>query len=69
MASPATFRHELDNPPGPKKVFDLGTAVHKLVLGDGPKLTVVPGARWDTKDDNDVADRWTDHPFRPCSMW
>lgn len=50
MASPATFRYELDNPPAPKKVFDLGTAVHKLVLGDGPKLTVVPGARWDTKD-------------------
>lgn len=50
MASPATFRYELDNPPAPKKAFDLGTAVHKLVLGDGPKLTVVPGARWDTKD-------------------
>lgn len=48
MASPATFRYELDNPPAPKKVFDLGTAVHKLVLGDGPKLTVVAGAAWNT---------------------
>lgn len=48
--SPARFRYDLDNAPAPKKAFDLGTAVHTLVLGDGPKLTVVPGARWDTND-------------------
>lgn len=47
---PAQFKYDLDHPQAPKKEFDLGHAAHKLVLGDGPDLEVVPGTRWDTKD-------------------
>lgn len=45
---PAQFKYDRDNPQPPKKEFDLGHAAHALVLGDGPKLEVVEGARWDT---------------------
>jgi hypothetical protein len=45
---PAKFKHELDNGQPPKKVFELGTAAHKLVLGDGPELVLVDAPRWDT---------------------
>lgn len=47
---PAKFRYDLDNGEPPKKVFDIGTAAHKLVLGDGPELVLVDRARWDTDD-------------------
>lgn len=47
---PAKFKYEQDNPPAPKKVFDLGTAAHKLVLGVGPQLVKVEGDRWDTNE-------------------
>ncbi|WP_282790842.1 PD-(D/E)XK nuclease-like domain-containing protein [Streptomyces sp. CC224B] len=45
---PAKFRYEQDNPQPPSKTFDHGNAAHKTVLGNGPDLEVVPGARWDT---------------------
>lgn len=45
---PAKFRYEQDHGQKPKKVFDLGSAAHKVVLGDGPELVVVDAARWDT---------------------
>jgi len=45
---PAQFKYDLDHPQPAKKEFDLGHAAHKLVLGDGPELVVVEGARWDT---------------------
>jgi hypothetical protein len=45
---PAQFKHDRDNPRPAKKEFDLGHAAHALILGDGPKLEVVEGARWDT---------------------
>ncbi len=45
---PAKFRYEQDNPQPATKTFDYGNAAHKLVLGNGPALEVVPGARWDT---------------------
>lgn len=44
---PAKFRYEQDNPQPPSKTFDHGNAAHKMVLGNGPDLEVVPGARWD----------------------
>jgi hypothetical protein len=47
---PAIFRHEQLNPPPPKKVFDLGSAAHRLVLGSGPDLVLVDKARWDDND-------------------
>jgi hypothetical protein len=45
---PALFRHAQDNPPEPKKTFDLGTAAHKLVLGEGPDLVRVDADKWMT---------------------
>ncbi|GAA1065280.1 PD-(D/E)XK nuclease-like domain-containing protein [Streptomyces asiaticus] len=45
---PAKFRYEQDHPQPASKTFDYGNAAHKLVLGNGPDLEVVPGARWDT---------------------
>ena len=45
---PAKFRYEQDNPQPATKTFDYGNAAHKMVLGRGPDLEVVPGARWDT---------------------
>lgn len=47
---PAQFKYDLDHPQPPKKEFDLGHAAHLLVLGEGPELEVVPGARWDSKE-------------------
>ncbi|MER7131197.1 PD-(D/E)XK nuclease-like domain-containing protein [Streptosporangium saharense] len=45
---PAIFRHEQLNPPAPKKVWDIGTAAHKLVLGSGPDLVRIDADEWRT---------------------
>ncbi|WP_326779669.1 PD-(D/E)XK nuclease-like domain-containing protein [Streptomyces longwoodensis] len=45
---PALFRHAQDTPPEPKKTFELGTAAHKLVLGEGPDLIKVDAEKWTT---------------------
>lgn len=45
---PAKFKHEQDNPPEPKKVFEFGTAAHKLVLGEGPDLVLIDADEWRT---------------------
>ncbi|WP_346536981.1 PD-(D/E)XK nuclease-like domain-containing protein [Micromonospora sp. DPT] len=47
---PAKFDYERRNPLAPTKTFDVGHAAHQMVLGAGPELVVVPGARWDTND-------------------
>jgi len=47
---PAIFRHEQLNPPPPKKVFDLGSAAHKLVLGSGPDLVRIDADEWRTNE-------------------
>jgi hypothetical protein len=47
---PARFRHQLDNPaPKPRREFDLGHAVHTLVLGAGPLMVQVDAEEWRTK--------------------
>lgn len=46
---PAIFRYEQDNLQPAKKVWDIGNAAHKLVLGNGPVLQLVDYERWDTK--------------------
>lgn len=38
---PAQFKYDRDNPPAPKREFDLGHAAHKLVLGEGPEFKVI----------------------------
>lgn len=47
-SSPAHFRHAQDTPQEPKKTFELGTAAHKLVLGEGPDLVRVDADKWTT---------------------
>lgn len=48
-SSPAHFRYEQDHPQPPKKVFDIGNAAHKLVLGNGPTLRKIEHEAWTTK--------------------
>lgn len=40
LEAPAKYRWAMDHPPESKPEFDLGSAVHKLVLGPGPELVV-----------------------------
>lgn len=46
---PAQFKHHRDNPPAPKKEFDLGHAAHKVVLGEGEEIVVTEHDDWRTK--------------------
>ncbi|NUT52380.1 MAG: hypothetical protein HOV94_34565 [Saccharothrix sp.] len=46
---PALFKYERDNPQPTKRVFEIGHAAHKSVLGVGPELVLVDADRWDTK--------------------
>lgn len=48
-SSAAHFRYEQDHPQPVKKVWDIGNAAHRLVLGNGPELRIVDYERWDTK--------------------
>ncbi|MEV2249363.1 PD-(D/E)XK nuclease-like domain-containing protein [Streptomyces sp. NPDC050147] len=45
---PAIFRYEQDNPQPVKKVWDIGNAAHKLVLGNGPTLREIEHETWNT---------------------
>lgn len=45
---PALFKWERDHGQKHKRVFDFGHAAHRLVLGDGPDITVVDAADWRT---------------------
>lgn len=47
---PAKFDYERRHPRTATKTFDVGHAAHQMVLGTGPELKVVAGARWDTND-------------------
>jgi len=47
---PAQFHYDRQHPQPVKKEFDLGTAAHRLILGDGPELVEVKVADWRTKD-------------------
>lgn len=47
---PAKFKWRWDNPQPVKRVFEIGHAAHKTVLGVGPDLVLVDAERWDTKD-------------------
>lgn len=46
---PAQFKYDRDNPPAPKREFDLGHAAHKLVLGEGEEIVVTEHDDWRTK--------------------
>jgi PDDEXK-like domain of unknown function (DUF3799) len=53
---PAKFKWERDHPQAHKKEFDIGHAVHKLVLGDGPEVIVVDAGDWKTAKARDERD-------------
>ncbi|MEV5944683.1 PD-(D/E)XK nuclease-like domain-containing protein [Streptomyces sp. NPDC051994] len=46
---PAQFKYDRDNPPAPKREFDLGHAAHLLVLGEGPEIDVLDFDNYLTK--------------------
>ncbi|WP_318205331.1 PD-(D/E)XK nuclease-like domain-containing protein [Streptomyces sp. SCL15-4] len=46
---PAQFKYDRDNPPSPKREFDLGHAAHRLVLGVGEELVFTEYEDWRTK--------------------
>jgi hypothetical protein len=43
---PAQFKYDRDNPPAPKREFDLGNAVHTAVLGEGHDIVVLDYPDW-----------------------
>lgn len=53
---PAKFKWELDHPRPHKVEFDIGHAVHKLVLGDGPEIVIVDADDWKTAKARDERD-------------
>lgn len=51
---PAKFRHAQDHPEPPKLHFEIGTAAHTLLLGDGPELRVCDYDSWRSKAAQDA---------------
>lgn len=47
--SPMEFRYEQDHPPKPKRVFDLGSCTHSLILGKGAELVLIDANNYQTK--------------------
>ena len=47
---PALFDYEQRNGSPTRRVWEIGSAAHKLVLGVGPKLVLVDRPRWDTNE-------------------
>lgn len=45
---PAKFKYWSEHPEPAKKEFELGTAAHTKVLGDGPELVIVKAEKWTT---------------------
>lgn len=47
---PALFHYNRENGEPTRKVWEIGTAAHHLVLGTGPELVLVERERWDTNE-------------------
>lgn len=62
---PAQFKYDLDNPPAPKREFDLGHAAHKLVLGEGPEFKVIDFPDYKKKAAQDERDAAYDADLVP----
>ena len=45
---PAQFKHDREHPQPAKREFEVGTAAHHLVLGEGPDLVRVDADEWRT---------------------
>lgn len=55
-STPAHFKWNRDNGQEPKPAFDLGHAVHKLVLGSGAEFAVIAAKDWMTKAAKEARD-------------
>jgi hypothetical protein len=55
LACPARFDYDRRHPPAPTSSMELGTAVHKLVLGRGAEIVVINAENWRKKADQDKA--------------
>lgn len=53
---PALFRHEQMNGQPRKRTFDLGSAAHRLVLGEGADIHIVEAPDYKTKDAREERD-------------
>jgi hypothetical protein len=49
-STPALFKYEQEHPPESTKAFDEGKAAHRLVLGVGPELVLIPFDEWRTNE-------------------
>lgn len=49
LSCPARFYHDREHPPAPTTAMELGTAVHKLVLGIGTDLVLIDADNYRTK--------------------
>jgi hypothetical protein len=49
LRNPARFAYEREHPAPPRDVFDLGSAAHSVILGDGPEIVAVEHTTWQTK--------------------
>ncbi len=47
---PALYRWERDNPPAPRRAFDLGHAAHRMILGEGLDFVVIEHTDYRTKE-------------------
>lgn len=47
---PARFHYDREHGTPTRKVWEIGSAAHKVVLGAGPKLVLVDKPRWDTNE-------------------
>lgn len=68
---PAQFHHDRQQPQLPKREFEIGTAVHSMLLGTGAELVVVNAEMWNTKAVKaDVAAIRADDkiPLKPSDM-
>jgi hypothetical protein len=55
-STPAHYRYWADHPQPPKQAFDLGHAVHKMVLGVGQEIEVVKADNYQTKAAREARD-------------
>lgn len=54
LQAPALFKYQLDNPPPPKRHYDLGSVAHSIVLGVGAQPEAVH--RYDAKTGEDLGE-------------
>lgn len=65
LECPAKYRYQLDNPPPPRDVFDMGHAAHAKVLGVGAPVVGLPYDDWRSKAAKDARDEARAEGFTP----